>query len=152
MQTDMGLWVSANVFRSLNEDIQNVLINALKGSVNALSTQDDDNEEGLADFSLAQAKKFLTGCSQKTQDVIREMVKSDSRFFQLRDVTDALNMDFDTESLSGVWAGITKRTRTILGDTDSYLIGWDQDENYVYSCGKFSAMTYKSLRKALNIT
>ena len=149
MQAEMGLWVSANVFRSLNKDIQDVLVDALRGTGNkslpASRDEKDENDEGLADFSAAQARNFLNGCGEKTKNAIREMVKGNSRYFQLEDVAKALGVE--AETLSGVWAGITKRTRTVLGDSDAYLIGWGGEDGYQ---GWLTEMTYNSLRRALN--
>ncbi len=136
-----GIFVPTNVFLSLSEDVRNTLINALKGDV--LSGQNED--DGLAEFSPAQAKKFLDGCSEKTKNVVREMVKGNTRHFHIEDLGFA-------ESLSGVWAGITKRTRTVLDDADAYLIDWGgQQEEKDYNAGSLSEMTYKSLRKAFGI-
>jgi hypothetical protein len=145
MQTEMGLWVSANVFRGLHKDIQDALVDALRGTGNkSLPTLSDENDEGLADFSVAQAKKFLSGCGEKTKNAIREMVKGNSRHFQLDDVAKTLGVE--AETLSGVWAGITKRTRTVLDDPDAYLIGWGED-----GCqGWLTEMTYNSLRRVFN--
>jgi hypothetical protein len=60
------------------------------------------------------------------------------------------------DDLGGVWGGLTKRTRTILGDKKSKLIAWPQNfydthDNWIDATGEMSETTYTSLRKALGI-
>jgi hypothetical protein len=145
MQSEMGLWVSANVFRSFNKSIQDALIDALRGTGNqSLSALNDENDEGLADLTPAQAREFITGCHAKTKDVIREIIKSDSRSFQTKNVASAL--EFKTKELTAVWSGITKRTGTITGVQGAKLIGWGEYKEQ----GWLTEKTHKSLRKAFN--
>uniref|UniRef100_UPI001AEC026F hypothetical protein n=1 Tax=Methylobacterium sp. B1 TaxID=91459 RepID=UPI001AEC026F len=60
--------------------------------------------------------------------------------------------------LRGVWGGLTRRTKTITGDPNAYLIDWSKseaefDENgtYIDQRGEVTEMTYQSLRKAFGI-
>jgi hypothetical protein len=54
--------------------------------------------------------------------VMRAAVGGDGPAFLHSDLLKALNMT--TDDLAGVWAGLTKRTRTILGDKKAKLIIW----------------------------
>ncbi len=106
-----------------------------------------------ADLSLAQATAFLEGCSDKTKRVLRAMVDSGRREFRLNALAQTLNVDLN--DLGGVWGGLTKRTRTILGDKKAKLIAWrnfyDAEYKFLDAAGELSEMTYASFRQALGI-
>ena len=112
-------------------------------------------EEGQpADLSVNQATRFLEGCREKTKRVIRTIVEGKSREFRLSALAKALGMT--TDDLHGVWGGLTKRTRTILGDNKSKIIAWpknfyDADDNWIDATGAVSEVTYASFRKAFGI-
>lgn len=104
--------------------------------------------EEPADLSVAQAKKFLDRVSDKVRTTIRVIAEADPAGFDMSAVMQALDID-DAGSLRGVWGGITKRVRTVLGDDEAYLIWWvEQDHGWV---GRVSTMTHRSLRKVLGL-
>jgi hypothetical protein len=109
--------------------------------------------QGPAELSVAQATRFFEGCSEKTKRVIGAMVEGD-REFRFSALKQSLNMS-TAELSGGVWSGITKRTRTILGDRKARLITWGQNEyeNGVWqdAVGTMSETTYKSFRKLLGM-
>ena len=79
---------------------------------------------------------------------------SGSRHFQIADVAKAIGVQ--PSGLSGVWGGLTRRLKTVTGDSDAYLIDWtksepvvDEDDNYVDHTGEVTELTYRSFRKAL---
>lgn len=107
--------------------------------------QMEEGEEP-ADLSVAQAKKFLDRVSDRVRTTIRVIAEADPAGFDMATVMQALDTD-DAGSLRGVWGGITKRVRTVLGDNEAYLIWWvEQDHGWV---GRVSTMTHRSLRKVL---
>ena len=86
-----------------------------------------DESEEPADLSVAQAKKFLDRVSDKVRTTVRTIAEADPAGFDVSDVKEALGVDDDTD-LRGVWGGITKRVRTVLGDDEAYLIWWTERE------------------------
>jgi hypothetical protein len=100
-----------------------------------------------------QARKFVEGCGDKTRTAVRTIAENSSRFFALAAVAKALKVG--PEDLAGVWAGITKRTRTVLGDREAKLIAWGdeeyENEKYVNQPASISETTYRSLRKVFSI-
>ena len=125
----------------------------VSASVPATSSDDD---EGFAELSARQARRFLEGCGTKTHTAVEVMAKSSSRFFQVADIASALGVK--APELRGVWGGLTRRVQTITGDTEAYLISWrasspvfDEDDKYADQRGELTEMTYQSFRKALGL-
>jgi len=113
-----------------------------------------DKEEQPADLSVNQATRFLEGCSEKSKRVLRTIVAGKSKEFRFSALLKALGMT--AAELDGVWGGLTKRTRTILGDKKSKVILWpknfyDAEDNWTDATGVVSEMTYASFRKAFGI-
>lgn len=107
-----------------------------------------------ADLSVAQATAFLEGCSDKTKKVIRAIVASGTGKFRLNALAQTLNVGLG--DLGGVWGGLTKRTRTILGDKKANLIAWRnfydlEDNKWLDAAGTLSEVTYASFRQALGV-
>lgn len=86
-------------------------------------------DENFVKFSEANARDFLRKCSPKTRAAINAATRGQDRFFSLKDIAAELRVDVD-EVHHTLWSGITRRTRTITGNPDSYLIGWDEDGEY----------------------
>lgn len=108
-----------------------------------------DESEEPADLSVAQAKKFLDRVSDKVRTTVRTIAEADPAGFDVSDVKEALGVDDDAD-LRGVWGGITKRVRTVLGDDEAYLIWWTERENGGWT-GRVSAMTHRSFGKVLGL-
>lgn len=110
------------------------------------AAMDDDAEP--ADLSTAQAKKFLDRVSDKVRTTIRAIAEADAAGFEMKAVRKALSLG-PNDDLRGVWGGMTKRTRTVLGDDEAYLIWWNEtDEDWI---GRVSPMTHRSFRKVLGL-
>jgi hypothetical protein len=114
----------------------------------------NEEEDQPADLSIAQAKRHLEGCSEKTKKAIRFIVGGNSREFQISALAKALGMK--TNEMGGLWSGLTKRTRTVLGDKKARLFAWpknqyDVKENWIDATGTVSEMTYTSFRTALGM-
>ncbi len=86
-------------------------------------------DENFVKFSEANARDFLKGCSPKTRAALNAATRGPDRFFRLKDVAAELNVDVDKVHHT-LWSGITRRTRTITGNPDSYLIDWDEEGIY----------------------
>lgn len=111
-------------------------------------TSEMEEDEQFADLSIAQAKKFLERVSDKVRTAIRVIAEADPSGFDMDAVMHALDAD-DASALRGVWGGITKRVRTVLGDEEAYLIWWvEREGGWV---GRLSSMTHRSFRKVLGL-
>jgi len=77
------------------------------------------------------------------------IAESDASGFDLARVTEGLGVDDDTD-LRGVWGGITKRVRTVLGDDEAYLIWWTEQESGDWT-GRVSPTTHRSFGKVLGL-
>jgi hypothetical protein len=76
------------------------------------------------------------------------IAEADQAGFDIGRIMQALGTE-DAGNLRGVWGGITKRVRTVLGDDEAYLIWWiEQDHGWE---GRVSPTTHRSLRKAFGI-
>jgi hypothetical protein len=127
----------------------------IEGEEPAITGQAAD-DEAFAELSPRQARRFYEGCGGKTKAAVEAMAKSESRFFQVRDVAKAVGVT--APELRGVWGGLTRRVKTITNDHESYLVNWagsepkhDAEGNYVDQRGELTEMTYQSFRKALSL-
>ena len=127
---------------------------ALDGE-SAVSRDNAEEDDDVADLTPALARRFIRGCSSKTIKAITAMVSGSSPEFQVAAIAKAVSVP--ANSLTGVWAGITRRTRTVTGDDDVYLIRWisegklNSKGEYIDQTATLSEMTYNALRKALNV-
>lgn len=121
---------------------------AVTGAGDHASPTAADGDAEPADLSPAQAKKFLDRVSDKVRSTIRVIAEADAGGFNMTAVAQALNEDAGAD-LRGVWGGITKRTRTVLGDDEAYLIWWNEQEHGWV--GRVSPTTHSSFRKVLGI-
>lgn len=148
---EMGLWLSQATFQSLPKNIQDELVRRLHGASNSLSSvpaaSSEDEDGGPADLSVAQMKRFLEGCSDRTKQVLRAIANGSGPEFHLSDIT--REMKTEASGLAGAWGGITKRVRTVLADRSADFVWWDETEDGEDYTGRISSMTYRSLRKAL---
>jgi hypothetical protein len=133
-QAEFMQWIQAQVGIDQQDDIG--------------PTVTDETEEP-ADLSVAQARKFLERVSDKVRTTVRVIADASPSGFDMTAVMTALDVD-DASELRGVWGGITKRTRTVLGDSTASLIWWTEKESGGW-VGRVSVMTHRSLQKALGI-
>lgn len=120
----------------------------LEGADPAASGMENEIPAGtnIANLDLASAKLFLAGCQAKTKRVLRLIIDRDGQFL-LRDLERAANVR--AGGLSGVWTGLTKRTRTITGKPVAKLIHWDEKKEGEWR-GMMTKRTTDSLRAALD--
>lgn len=113
------------------------------------SALDGGDEDAPPDLSFTQAKKLLEGCRDKTKATLRAVFSKSEPSFVLGEIAE--EMKSEKGALGGAWAGITKRTRTVLGDKDASLFAWEWDDERDDWTGSTSEMTYHSMRQALGI-
>lgn len=125
------------------------------GGNKSVTMRSETTDDMFVEFSSGQARAFLSGCGPKIKAALMAMVEGEDRFFQLRNVASAV--DARADGLIGIWSGITRRTRTITGQPESYMISWtgeqeyNEDGEYVDERGELTQMTYESFRKAFSL-
>jgi hypothetical protein len=140
-------------FQALPEEFQRLLISRFMpvqedGTDGEPAEIDADDGEEPPDFSPAQAKKFYAACSDRTKEVIRQIVAFPEAGFLMSDLEKKVGVG--PGQLKGSWTGITKVTRRILGDDEALLIWWTEGKNSEWH-GRISPMTYRSFRKVLGV-
>ena len=158
-----GIFITTDHLKSLPKQQQDFLLSIVSGRPTASDApaeprsaayDSEVEDEHFAELSPGQARDFYAGCGPKTRKAIDVIADSASRQFQIADVAKAIGVQ--PNELSGVWGGLTRRLKTVTGDSDAYLIDWtksepvvDDDDNYVDHTGEVTELTYRSFRKAL---
>lgn len=167
--TENGIYISAATVKSCSPEERAWLFGLLTGDTVALPTKqassaeapateavDGEHDEHFAELSPGQARDYYGGCGDKTKKALEAMAASTSRFFQVADI--AKSVGVPAKDLGGVWGGLTRRLKTVTGDSEAYLVDWngsepqyDDDDIYIDQRGELTEMTYLSLRRALKL-
>ncbi len=144
-----GFLISNTDFLKMSERTQSEILNAVTGRNSQQSTSGYGGD--AADLSTLQATQLVKGLSSKTRNVLRTIVelKDVESGFWMAELAKVLECEAD--SLAGVWSGLTRRTRTITGDENAFLIDWvwhEEEKDYV---GTLDTVTIKNLRSTLNV-
>lgn len=104
-----------------------------------------DGGDKTTSLSEAQARVYLNNCSEATIEILHAFVDRDGALFMsdISRLTGKSNMQ-----LRGALGGITKRTRTICGDPEAWLIEWTKTSSGDW-LGRISPTTAASFRVAL---
>jgi len=153
----VSLIISHRVFHSLSRELRKELLEKLQAApgsgsddvpfVEATNVLDSaDGEEGPVELSVAQTKKLLAGCGDKTRTALEVIARNPSNCFLLSQIADELSCEHN--ELRGVWGGITRRVRNVLDDPEADFIWWSPtDDDYE---GQVAEITHRSLKKAFN--
>lgn len=156
LQTNAALVMPMSIFASLSTEAQAEIMGAMMNGAapSTLSSpvaSEMDRDEGPAELTKALVRKLTSTMGEKTTNALRAIAEGDRRF-RSSTVLNATGGADLLKDLRGVWAAITRRTRTVLGDSDVDLIWWDEDGqydddgNYIDHEGEVSELTHKSLR------
>jgi hypothetical protein len=153
-----GIFLSLATISTLSaatqEELQNYLFPAASAASDApialpagpaAAAVEDD---GPPDLSVAQARKLLAGCSERPAAALRFIAEQPQTHFPYRALLEAIGTD-SSGTIRGTLAAITRRTRTVLGDSDAELIWYEGEKDHWTA--SVSEMTRTSLRKALGI-
>jgi hypothetical protein len=149
LQKAIGEWLASQhtARGAASSDIKAAAKDADRGPT---PVDEDDEVWEPSDLSPAQAKTFLVNCNEKTKTVLRHVFSQGERTFSHKGIGQLMGLP-SGGSLSGAWGGITKRTRTILGDKHANLFSWEWSDETEDWIGTSSEMTYTSMRKALSL-
>jgi hypothetical protein len=158
MQTS-GLFLSrhdlSRLSPSTQEEIQHLVFELAPSASDAIGSEtvvppsSSDGIEGPPDLSPAQARKLIAGCSERPTKALRFIADQPTSKFPYSDMLNAVGTD-SSGTIRGSLAAITRRTRTVLGDSSADLI-WYEGEDVSDWVGSVSEMTHSSLRKAFGI-
>lgn len=145
-----GFFISRSDFQKMSERTQDEILSAVTGEDS--SQQPTPDYSGLAaDLSSLQATQFVKGISGKSRSVLKAILEIkgvESGFWMS---TLAVTLMVSADSLTGVWSGLTRRSRTVTGDENAYLIDWVWHEAESDYFGTLNTVTIKNLKKAMNI-
>ena len=143
-----GIFLSREDLDRLSASAKEEVFALLAGSISNMYVE---TEDGPTDLSSLQTEKLVKGLSDKSRSVLKLIIQSNDgeRGFWCQNIADKL--EIEVEELSGVWSGLTRRTRTVSGDSEAYLISWAWDEDQYDYYGTLHPTTYKNCKKAMNI-
>lgn len=97
----------------------------------------------VADLTYRQVEKWMEGASQHTQDGLR-VAAEHGPVFKAKNLTDA-----GIKNIGHFQSRTTIRTRTITGDRDAYLFGFDDWDAVDEGEGRYAVtpITHQSLRR-----
>jgi hypothetical protein len=157
MTQQSGIFLSQTALSSLSPATQDEIQRYLFGDTTfeagpvttpATSGTPEDDSETPPDMSVAQARKLIDGCSERPTAALRFIAEQPTTKFLYQDMVKAIGQD-SSGTIRGTLAAITRRTRTVLGDSDAALI-WYEGEHNAWTA-TVSEMTRSSLRKAFGI-
>jgi hypothetical protein len=143
-----GLFLSRDDLMLLSDSAREEVLALVTGE--SISGVYEESEDGPSDLSSLQAERLVRGLSDKSRSVLKAILESadGEQGFWCKNLAEALG--FDVSELSGVWSGLTRRTRTVSDDPEAYLIGWAWDEKRDDYYGKLHPTTYRNCKKAMN--
>lgn len=105
-----------------------------------------DVDIDATDLSTNHAERFIRGLSSKSLMALEAIIDAvDTRgFFLDADVVGKLKGD----DVGGVWAGFSRRLRSVVDDDEAKLISWKKTDNGVRE-GYLHPTTLKNLKTAL---
>lgn len=144
--------IPMTLFGELPESVQKTIL----GSGENTAPVSDDDVEGPVELTVAQVRKLLSAFKEKTTLILKEVAKSPTPEFKLKDLIAAVPDAENNGHLRGVFSAITRRTRFVCDDSDVDFFWWKEDHVYdddgelVDLTGYVSALTHSSLQKVLN--
>ncbi|KMO12217.1 hypothetical protein SQ03_25010 [Methylobacterium platani JCM 14648] len=167
-----GVFISSSTLMRMPSDVRELIVafvvghqegpggdtdvGKTSGVSDASPRNDTSDDDGFADLTPRQARRYIAGCGERTRAAIEAIARSGTRYFQVKDVAAAVGVA--PHELRGVWGGLTRRVKTVTGDADAYLVYWDGSEpvfddagTYVDQRGEITELTHTSLRKALGL-
>ena len=144
-----GFFLSSNDFSQLSQSSKDEILMIVSGQ--KIQNVYENTKDGPIDLSSLQAEKLVRGLSDKSRAVLKLIIESNDgeHGFWCKNVAKELNID--VSELSGVWSGLTRRTRTVSDDSEAYLIAWAWDDNANDYYGKLHTITYNNCKKAMNL-
>jgi endo-beta-N-acetylglucosaminidase D len=133
--------ISLQDFQRLAPESRKDIFDLLSKSKNSSDSLDMEGE-----LTGRQVISLVQGLSDKSTNILKTMIVGFNKNEIPEDeLLKKLNMV--GENLTGVWAGITKRARTVSSDPSFYIIEWKWSDEEKRSIGKFHPHTYELLKE-----
>jgi hypothetical protein len=151
-QHDGGAYLTASFIRE-HVDICAPVLSVLFGLASNTATPPAD-DSWPRDYTPKLAIEFIDSLrSEKTLAALRAMFSGATPECRVADIAKALNCG--VTDLNGVWAGMTRVHRRIMGEPGSSFGKWDKAEyvggKYADQRGRFSDATWHAFRQALGL-
>mgnify|MGYP007088056755 CR=1 FL=1 len=98
------------------------------------------------ELSYQQVRNLLNGLSEKSKNMLKVIVQNFKHdAIKYRELLEILGLTED-DNLTGVWSGITKRSRNsaVANDSSFNLINWDYDDVNLY-IGSIKPKTFQHI-------
>lgn len=151
----MQLTLNEAEFRSLSQASQDELIARLAARRERGAVDDDQDMaidpaidmDDVVGLSAREIKVWMEKASDKTKDGLRVFAEK-GPVIHAKDLTAA-----GIDNVSHFQSRVTIRTRTVTGERDAYLFGWDDWSEAEDGEGRYavSPETYRSLRQYFRI-
>ena len=137
---------AATDFPALSTSARKEIIALLAGAIMPISGNElylGIDMTDVADLTYRQVEKWMEGASQHTKDGLR-VVAEYGPVFKAKNLTDA-----EIYNIGHFQSRTTIRTRTITGDSDVFLFGWDDWHAVDEGEGRYAVtpITHRSLRR-----
>ena len=148
--------ISSKDFNNLSTDCQQEILRLFQDLHTKIGNENSEKqintEESEQDYAGELTKKqvndLMTGLSDKIKDILKKIVEypHDSVLYQelLRD------LGMQGQNMGGIWAGLTKRSRSVSKDPEFALINWDFNESQGDFVIKLHPQTYRYIQNYFN--
>ena len=155
-----GIFVSTATLNKLSPTLRAELLNST--GISSTPTPDGssphDSSDAPAEFTVALTRRLVEDTSDSVRKVLRTIAEQPRNEFMLSSITKPMGLEAsDLMAMRGIWSGITRRARKVLGDPKAILVRWDdvavydEDEEYVDHQGHVAVLTHASLRQVFGL-
>ncbi len=139
-----SITISLEKFLGLSKPTQDEILNVFREQLPPINTNTIEGE-----LTRKQVNTLLNGLSEKSKTVLKAIVENfDSNNIHYEQLLEKLDMV--NENLTGVWSGITKRSRNIANDPDFDLIDWNTRDKDGHAIGIMHCITFSHIAAYFN--
>lgn len=131
--------ISLEDFKKLSLITQTEVLSLFQPQINSENTEELEGE-----LTRKQVNNLLTGLSDKSKNILRTIIKNFNHDnINYSELLKNLGLT-EEDNLTGVWSGITKRSRnvSVANDPSFNLITWNSNEDNIY-VGSIHPTTFK---------
>lgn len=134
-----SITISLEKFLGLTKSTQDEILNIFREELQTINTNTVEGE-----LTRKQVNAFLSGLSEKSKTVLKAIVENfDNNHIHYEQLIKKLDMV--DENLTGVWSGITKRSRNIANDQNFDLIDWNTRDKDGFAIGIMHPITFSHI-------
>jgi hypothetical protein len=137
--------ISLNSFRRLSTSTQQEILALFTlTNMDQVSSESQNKDSFDGELTKKQVNLFLLGLSEKSKNVIKTMILEFPNNSIPYDKL-LIKLDMQDDNMTGIWSGITKRSRTASQDETFTLIDWSWSEELQTNIGRFHPTTHQYL-------